>query len=78
MLDINFPKRMRDALSEEDRAEEHYYDSQSGWVTYPIRSAEDVDGGRWLLRVSYLYRALTQRERDTERTVLNAVSNTGV
>ena len=78
MLDINFPKRMRDALSEEDRAEEHYYDSQSGWVTYPIRSAEDIDGGRWLLRVSYLYRALTQRERDTERTVLDAVSNTGV
>jgi hypothetical protein len=69
---------MRDALSEEDRAEEHYYDSQSGWVTYPIRSAEDVDGGRWLLRVSYPHRALTQRERDTERTVLDAVSNTGV
>lgn len=69
---------MRDALSGEDRAEEHYYDSQSGWVTYPIRSAEDVDGGRWLLRVSYPHRALTQRERDTERTVLDAVSNTGV
>jgi hypothetical protein len=47
-------------------------------VTYPIRSAEDVDGGRWLLRVSYPHRALTQRERDTERTVLDAVSNTGV
>ena len=72
-LDINFPKRMRDALLEEGRAEEHHYVPQSSWVAYPMRSAEDIDGGRWLLRVSYLYRALTQRKKDTGRTVLNAV-----
>ena len=29
-LDINFPKRMRDALIEEDHAEEHHYVPQSG------------------------------------------------
>ena len=48
-LDINFPKRMRDALIVEDRAEEHHYVPQSGWVSYPIRSAENIDDARWLL-----------------------------
>lgn len=42
-------------------------------MSYPIRSTEDIEGGRWLLRVSYLYRALTQRKNDTGRRVLEAV-----
>ena len=72
-LDINFPKRMRDTLIAEDRAEEYHYVPQSGWVSYPIRSAENIEDARWLLRVSYLYRTLTQRKEDTGNMVLEAV-----
>ena len=72
-LDINFPKRMRDALIEEGRAEEHHYVPESGWTTYRMDAREDLDGGRWLLRVSYLYRALTQRNEPTGEEILENV-----
>ena len=72
-LDVNFPRRMRDALVEEGRTGEHHFVPESGWTTYRVRSAEDVDGGRWLLRVSYLYRALTQRRKPVGQAVLSEV-----
>ena len=72
-LDINFPRRMRDALIEEGSAEEHHYVPESGWTTYRMNSTEDLDGGRWLLRVSYLYRALTQRNNPTGEEILENV-----
>ena len=38
-----------------------------------MNSTEDLDGGRWLLRVSYLYRALTQRNNPTGKEILENV-----
>lgn len=60
-LHVNYPRRMRDALIEEGHAEEHPYFSNSGWTNHPLRTAADVEDGRWLLRLSYLYRASTRR-----------------
>jgi hypothetical protein len=71
-LDINFPKRMGDALVAEGRTGEHHYVPESGWTTYRIGSAGDIKGARWLLRVSYLYRALIQRKKPDGKEVLEA------
>ena len=70
MLDINFPKRMRDTLVEEDRTGDHHFAPNTGWTSYRVRSDDDVDDGLWLLRVSYLYRALTQRRKPVGQAVL--------
>lgn len=70
MLDINFPKRMRDVLIEEGRTGEHHFVPNSGWTSYRLRSDDDVEDGLWLLRVSYLYRALTQRRKPIGEAVL--------
>ena len=73
MLDINFPKRMRDALIEEGRTGEHHFVPNSGWTSHRLRSEDDVDDGLWLLRLSYLYRALTQRRKPIGEAVLAEV-----
>ena len=73
MLDINFPKRLRDALVEEGRTGEHHVVPNSGWTSYRLRGDDDLEGGRWLLRVSYLYRALTQRRKPIGEAVLEVV-----
>ena len=70
VLDVNFPKRIRDALVEEGRAGEHHFVPNSGWTTYRVRDRDAVDGGRWLLRVAYLYLALTQRRKPVGQAVL--------
>ena len=64
---------MRDVLLEEGRVEEHHYVPESGWTTFRMNSEDDVDDGRWLLRVSYLYRALTQRNNPTGQEVIETV-----
>lgn len=69
-LDINFPKRIRDALVAEGKTEQHHFVPASGWTTYRLRSPEDVAGGEWLLRVSYLYRALVRRKKPEGRAIL--------
>ena len=73
LLDINFPKRLRDALVEEGRTGDHHVVPHSGWTSYRLRSDDDLDGGRWLLRLSYLYRALTRRRHPVGEAVLEAV-----
>jgi hypothetical protein len=73
MLDINFPKRMRDILVEEGRTGEHHFVPNSGWTSYRVRTDDDVDDGLWLLRVAYLYRALTQRRKPIGQAVLAEV-----
>jgi hypothetical protein len=72
-LDVNFPRRMRDALIEEGRTGEHRFVPESGWTSYRVRDVEDVDDGLWLLRVAYLYRVLTQRRKPTGQRILRDV-----
>lgn len=58
IVDIPFPRSVRDALLDERLAEEHYWVPNSGWVTYRIRSEEGLKQALWLLRLSYLRYAL--------------------
>ena len=54
IVDIPFPRSVRDALLAEGLAEEHRWVPNSGWITFHVRSEEDLNHAVWLLRLSYL------------------------
>jgi hypothetical protein len=58
ILDIPFPRALRDALLDEGLAEEHHWVPNSGWITYRIRTDDDFEHAIWLARLSYLRYAL--------------------
>jgi hypothetical protein len=53
-LDIPFPRAVRDALLKDGHAEEHRWVPNSGWTTFHVRGAADVDHALELLRLSYM------------------------
>src|SRR5437764_13202189 len=57
-VDIPFPRSVRDALLADGLAEEHHWVPNSGWITFRIRSEEDLSHALWLMRLSYLRYAL--------------------
>jgi len=58
IIDIPFPRSIRDSLLADDRAEEHHWIPNSGWITFQMRSEEDLSHALWLMRLSYLRYAL--------------------
>ena len=58
IVDIPFPRSVRDALLAEGLAEEHRWVPNSGWITFHVRSEEDFKHAVWLLRLSYLRYAM--------------------
>jgi luciferase-like monooxygenase len=58
LLDIPFPRAIRNALLEAQLAEQHHFVPNSGWTTFRIRNDSDIDHALWLLRISYLRYAL--------------------
>jgi hypothetical protein len=54
IVDIPFPRPVRDALLADGLAEEHRWVPNSGWVTFQISREEDVKHAAWLMRLSYL------------------------
>jgi hypothetical protein len=58
VVDIPFPRSVRDALLADGLAEEHHWVPNSGWVTFQMRSEEDLSHALWLMRLSYLRYAL--------------------
>jgi len=54
IVDIPFPRAVRDALLAEGLAEEHRWVPNSGWITFRIRGEEDFSHAMWLMRLSYL------------------------
>lgn len=58
ILDIPFPRTLRDALLAEGLAEEHHWVPNSGWVTFHVRTEDDFKHAGWLMRLSYLRYAL--------------------
>ena len=58
IVDIPFPRSIRDALLAEGLAAEHQWVPNSGWITFRIRSEADFDHALWLMRLSYLRYAL--------------------
>ncbi|MBW8875271.1 MAG: DUF5519 family protein [Acidobacteria bacterium] len=53
LLDIAFPKPVRDEVVAAGLAEPHHILPDSGWVSFHIRKEEDVDAAVALLRRSY-------------------------
>ena len=51
IVDIPFPRSIRDALLDEGLAEEHQWVPDSGWVTFRLRSEEDLKHAIWLMRL---------------------------
>lgn len=54
VVDIPFPRPVRDALLAHGLAEEHRWVPNSGWTTFHLRSDEDFKSALWLMRLSYL------------------------
>jgi hypothetical protein len=63
VLDIPFPKRIRDTLIAEGRTGPHHVLPETGWTTFRVDSAEAVAGAIWLLRLSYLLTVIQRPER---------------
>ena len=79
IVDIPFPRSVRDALLAEGLAEEHRWVPDSGWVTFHVCSEEGFSHALWLMRMSYLRYALKtapdpQRlfEQESERLHLSS------
>jgi hypothetical protein len=58
IVDIPFTRAVHDVLLERGLAQEHRWVPNSGWVTFRIRSQQDLDRALWLFRLSYLRYAL--------------------
>jgi Family of unknown function (DUF5519) len=54
IVDIPFPRALRDALLAEGLVEEHHWVPDSGWTTFRVKSELDVAHALWLFRLSYL------------------------
>jgi hypothetical protein len=53
LVDIPFPKKVRDVLVASGRAEPHHILPESGWVSIHLNQASDVERAIELLRYSY-------------------------
>jgi len=54
IVDIPFPRPIRDTLLAEGLAEEHHWVPNSGWITFQVRREADLKQAVWLMRLSYL------------------------
>jgi predicted DNA-binding protein (MmcQ/YjbR family) len=62
LIDIPFPKRIRDQLVNSGQAEPHHILPNSGWISFFLRSEADVDHAIELMRRSFdLARARRER-----------------
>jgi len=53
LLDVPFPRRVRDELVAAGAAEPHHILPESGWISFRLRSAGDAEHAIALLRRSY-------------------------
>ena len=53
LVDIPFPTKVRDRIVAEGRAEPHHLLADSGWISFYLRTIEDVPQAIALFRESY-------------------------
>src|SRR6266404_8439637 len=60
IVDIPFPRSVRDSLLADGLAEEHRWVPNSGWITFKMHGGkeEDLRHAIWIMRLSYLRYAL--------------------
>ncbi|CAA9540649.1 MAG: hypothetical protein AVDCRST_MAG73-1898 [uncultured Thermomicrobiales bacterium] len=73
LADLPFPVRIRKELVRDGRAHPHHLLPDSGWVSYWIRSEDDIPGAISLFRLSY-DRAVAVAEERRRRAGGAAVS----
>lgn len=61
LADLPFPRRVREELVSEGKAQLHHVLPQTGWVSYRIWGEEDVEGALELFRRNY--ERLTTRKK---------------
>jgi hypothetical protein len=62
LVDVPLPRKVRDELVRHGRARPHHVLPESGWVSVPLHSTQDVAAAVRILRLSYDL-ACVQRER---------------
>jgi len=60
IVDIPFTRPIHDVLLADGLAQQHRWVPNSGWITFRIRSEEDIAHALWLMRLSYLRYALKE------------------
>ena len=73
LVDIAFPRAVRDALVNAGRTGAHHVMPDSGWTSFRVRADPDVQAGVDLLRLAYVYHALSLARTDAGRTALDAL-----
>ena len=63
IVDIPFPRSVRDALLAEGLAEEHRWVPNSGWTTFQIRSEEGLSRALWLSYLRYTLKSATDPQK---------------
>jgi hypothetical protein len=53
MVDIPFPKKVRDQIIAAGRAQPHHILPETGWVSFYLRQADDVEKAIALLRENF-------------------------
>ena len=53
LADLPFPRKVREELVSEGKAQAHHVLPRTGWVSYRIRGEGDVDGALELFRRNY-------------------------
>jgi len=66
LVDIPFPKKVRDAVIADGKAEPHHILPDSGWISLFLRQPQDVDTAIELFRMSYELAVAQQARRETE------------
>lgn len=67
LLDIPFPKKVRDQIVAAGRAQPHHILPETGWVSLYLRQESDVEQAIALLQQSY---EIAQRQRSASRPVV--------
>lgn len=65
LVDIPFPKKVRDEIVAEGRAQPHHILPETGWVSFYLQEEADVENAIVLLRDSYEI-AQKQKSRNLE------------
>ena len=66
LVDLPFPKRIHDELIAAGRAQTHHILPDSGWVSFPIRTEDDIERAIELFRLNYERPWLLDRVDDSE------------
>jgi hypothetical protein len=74
MMDIPFTRRIRETLVDAHLVQPHHLLPDTGWVTFYIRTPEDLETARTLMRLSYLQKRRRRMSAAAFATELEALA----